>query len=402
MKFLSKDNFQLLVRVLQHHIEITSKDQGILYHIMKFIDKQNLDIKEKNKNVIKLFYDQRKEKNPLEHLSLPDEITKAYFVPINQQRNITDIQIDNDTSTFEFKKVFNESLSFMEMIHNQPIKNRNKDIIIPETIEIIKLREQLYNSIYDSIYLAIDSRDRQFNDETYNMRIDLDKTIKQIYSIELISAEIPKIEYLINENNNILHFQETAGITLQAVIPIGNYTINDLITEVRLQLNSVGSSTYNVSLINDRIKITSDLTGGSNIFTLCFDGGTENYGFKTRSIYKTNSIGDILGFMIDDKIGSNNYTANEKYKLDGESNVYLHFTNIDCQKKYDQGAFAVISLDVEHGDVLYFTNNSYYKINHSFSPMLQLDHLNIQLKTYINNFYKTGEWSFLLKINYIK
>ena len=44
MKFLSKDNFQLLVKVLGIKQELTSKDQGMLYHIMNFVDTQKLSL----------------------------------------------------------------------------------------------------------------------------------------------------------------------------------------------------------------------------------------------------------------------------------------------------------------------------------------------------------------------
>jgi hypothetical protein len=403
MKFLSKDNFQLLVKVLRHNRELSSQDQGNLYHIMNFVNNQpKMSIQDQNKTVIKLFYSQNKKHNPLEYLPLPNEITKSYFVPLNQQRNITDIQIDNETSTQEFKKVYDDSLHFIDKINALPIENRNEGIEIPETQEMKLLKQKLWNSIYDSIFLCIDSRDRDFiKDTTHKMHIELDKTIKQIYSIELISTEIPKIRYLIHENNNILHFQETNGITLEATIPIGNYTITELLTEVQSQLNSVGASNYTVSLVNDRVRITSDLTGGGNIFTLCFDGGTENYGLKTRSIYKTNSIGDILGFMIVNKTGAGNYTASEKYKLVGESNIYLHLANIDCQKRYEQGAFAVIPLEVNHGETAYFQQD--FKIEHIFSPLVEIHHLDVELKDYLGNFYQSnGEWSFTLKINYLK
>ena len=401
MKFLSKDNFQLIVKVLSMNQELTSKDQGNLYHIMNFVNNQKLNTSEKNKTTIKLFYSQNNYKNPLEYLKLPSEITRSYFVPLNQQRNTSEIRIDNETSTQEFKKIYDDSLDFIKKINDLPNENRNEGITIPETLEMQQLKDALFNSIYGTMYLAIDSRDRNFNqDEIYKMHIELDQTIKQIYSIELVGAEIPKIQYLIHENNNILHFEETNGTTLQVVVPVGNYTIPELLTELQNQLNTVGASNYTVTLVNNRVRITSDLTGGSNIFNLIFSGGTENYGLKTRSIYKTNSIGDVLGFMFEDKTGAANYTATEKYKLEGESNVYLHFSNIDCFKKYDQGAFAILPLEVEHGETMYFQED--FKIHHHFSPMIEIQHLDIELKTYGNYFYKTNDWSFLLKINYLK
>lgn len=387
MKFLSKDNFQLIIEILNYHKKLTKSEQGIVYHIMKFVNEQkNQTILEKNKTTIKLFYSQQKhEENPLKYLNLPDEISKSYFSDFHNQRNNKDIQINNENSTSEFKKVYNESLNFMEYIRNLPIDNRNKKIIIPETEEIQYLKQTLYNSIEDTIFLSIDSRDRNYTEPVYNMHIDLNKTIKQIYSIELIQLDIPKIQYLINENNNILHFQESTNLVLQAIIPIGNYTINELLLQIQNILNNIGSSTYNVSLINEKINISSDLTGGDNIFNLIFND------HETQA-----SIGTILGFDHNNKLGSNNYTAIKPYNLNGDNVVYLHLPNIEIHNP-----FGMIHLNVNQGETVFFQSD--YIIRHLFPQPINLNHLHIELRNYNNNFYRTtGEWSFLLKINFLK
>ncbi len=395
MKFLTKDNFQRLVKILSRYEKLTTKEQGFLYHIMDFINKQeNMDMMKKNKTTIKLFLDEIKQEqqNPFNFLPIPNEITKSYFVPLNEQRNTTDIHINNDTSREEFKKVYDDSLNYIKKFQEIPIQNRNEGIKIPETLEMQILKQKLH-SIYDSMYLCIDSRDRNYDQPSWNMHIDLDQTIKQIYSIEIVSMEIPKIQYIINENNNILHFQETNGITLEAIIPNGNYTISEFISQLQTQLNNVGSSNYLVSLIDDTyIQISSDLTGGGNIFNLLFDGGTENYGMKTRTIYKTKSIGDIIGFMIENKTNASNYTATEKYKLEGEEKIYLHLNNI----------VSVIPLSVEQGQIVYFSQEGNINFQHKFSTLQNWKHVDIQLHNYYGNFYQTGEWSLTLKLKYIQ
>jgi hypothetical protein len=217
------------------------------------------------------------------------------------------------------------------------------------------------------------------------MHIDLNKTIKQIYSIELIQLDIPKIQYLINENNNILHFQESTNLVLQAIIPIGNYTINELLLQIQNILNNIGSSTYNVSLINEKINISSDLTGGDNIFNLIFND------HETQA-----SIGTILGFDHNNKLGSNNYTAIKPYNLNGDNVVYLHLPNIEIHNP-----FGMIHLNVNQGETVFFQSD--YIIRHLFPQPINLNHLHIELRNYNNNFYRTtGEWSFLLKINFLK
>lgn len=119
--------------------------------------------------------------------------------------------------------------------------------------------------------LVIDSNDRDCrkyfkpNDYTYQ----LNKEYKNVVSIELVQACIPYTGYAINENNNRLFIQETFGETVEVVIPIGNYDVNNLMKQITIALNKPPlSSMYTITAdsILQKFTITSDLSGGDHIF----------------------------------------------------------------------------------------------------------------------------------------
>jgi hypothetical protein len=58
-------------------------------------------------------------------------------------------------------------------------------------------------------------------------------------------------------------------------------------------------------------------------------------------------------------------------------------------------------MEVPQGQTVFF--NQEYIIKHVFSPLIEIHHLEVELRNYYGNFYSTtGEWSFLLKIDYLR
>ena len=68
---------------------------------------------------------------------------------------------------------------------------------------------------YELYYLSIDSRQRdlrRFDETPSRYRIDLPDTYHNVVEATLISAEIPKTDFNINENNNIFDFKEVSQV----------------------------------------------------------------------------------------------------------------------------------------------------------------------------------------------
>lgn len=429
--------------------------------------------------------------------------------------------------------IFEKEEEFPIDLEKNPRQYREELIISPDDY-IKNLQKQI---IYEDI--IIDSRDRNIdvNPQPNNYEIDLEKYLYNIISLELISADIPNTEYIINSDNNLLHFEETNNTELIATIPIGNYSLTTLSNAIQTQLNIVGSSTYSVStndynriseifsentsritsnapdpykLFNNdintfwlssslpaffiydfqkpevlkryrficteangrpldwvveisddksnwitidtrtgetttlnvyktitltnslasryvrfritnstnstdvhisemefyniamnKITITSDLTGGSNIFNLNFFGGTQktnHLGNGVENIYKDNSIAEIIGFDPLDLNGFNNYTSNNEIILELEKKVFLEIfgiDNIELPEQRKTNLFCMLTLDSNKGEYSYIKNlrrddneehieNEY--IYHSQTPF-SLQKLKIKFKKSTNKLY---------------
>lgn len=307
----------------------------------------------------------------------------------------------------EFKQNnFSKKLEFKEINKDAPQPSgQNLLIQQPEDFKNLVDNSFKYNNNYiKEDYLLIDSRDRNQTDypNPNNYQIDLNEEYKDILSVSLISSNVPKSQYLINSSNNVLNFIDVNSTEFEVQIPIGNYTITELTNQITSSLNAAGSAnTFSVSSNSKTNKIT--ISSASN-FQLLFNGGTETYNNSTRTIYKENSIGKLIGFSMTDLSGSNSYTSQNQYDLNGPTYVLLHINelnNLDGIKNSIKDAFAKIPFDTNQNEYKFFKESNDYEVITEFSPPLaKLAQLNIRFLNYDNSLYDFGglDHTFLLKI----
>lgn len=126
--------------------------------------------------------------------------------------------------------------------------------------------------------IQIDSEDRNSSSVSIsNFTIELGSNIrfnqKRKYFARLENVKIPITFYNINLNFNTLNFDEFDGVTTDnntLTIPVGNYTISDLIVELATQLNTntTDANTYVVSYNAITGKVNISFTGGSTTVTI--------------------------------------------------------------------------------------------------------------------------------------
>ena len=347
-------------------------NEMVIYTVKTIIDTEMKEQFFENENISQL--NNLKELKPVvdeninynkEDLTIRNVYEKRFDKVLEKNKEINR-QINNDTI---IKKEYNQDLQnffIMEEKPEDPIdleknpQQYREDLIIKPDEFIKSLNKHIL--YYD---LIIDSRDRNIdthpNPNDYDL--DLEKHFHNIISLELISAEIPNTEYIINNDNNLLHFEETGGTTIIATIPIGNYTLSTLSNQIQTQMNSVGSSTYTVvSTTTNRISITSDLTGGSGIFNLDFFGGQRRTGHSghPENKFKEGSIGEIIGFNPEQLTGSNNYVSSNKIVLDGDRQVFLSIEGIDNVNTIETpetNKFVLLTLTSNKGEITYIKNN---------------------------------------------
>ncbi len=275
---------------------------------------------------------------------------------------------------------------------DSPPQPSNLKNIIPRDSRNLKDTGQKIPHIY-----ITDSRDRNYDKYpfSYDYQVDVNPDYKFVTSVELISAEIPKSSYIINNNNNLMYFEEQTGTRIISTIPVGNYTITDLLTAIGTEMtnDSALGVTYTATLntLTDKITITSDAFGPS-LLNLLFYGGTENFINDTvRSIYLPNSIGPIIGYNRIDLTGSFSYEAQNIYDLSGDTYVLLHIFDFDNIERPDapcDAPYAKIPLDVDQGQVKFYNHEENQENIKYFSPSMgKLSDLHIKFKNYNNDDY---------------
>lgn len=274
------------------------------------------------------------------------------------------------------------------------------------------------NEALKSIYLHIDSRDRNHNhySNSNEYRIKLNNyKIKNIKSIELISAKIPKTEYLINSNNNKIHFSE-AGSPKTITLDDGNYTSNTLAIHLENKLNALGTAnSYTVAVNNSTGILEIARNSGSNSFQILFSTGTYNDTYNTDGqIVIGQTPREILGFAIDDYSSNSSgiIIAPNKMNLHTNCEIFIeidnymgHVDTVISENNYLKGKiFACIDMDVDNDAIKFFKNNE-KKIKKEYFPLMNnLSYLHIKFKNYYNQLYNFNgqENNLLLKIEYLE
>jgi len=260
-------------------------------------------------------------------------------------------------------------------------KNSNDGILIKAPNE---LKTKLQDTNTTVIY--IDSRDR--NIEKYpnpnDYVIYLDDTYRDIVSLELISCDVPKTEYNINNSNNVIHYTPSGGSATSKTIPAGNYTIAGLISAFDTATGGALTMTVN----NTTRKVT--LTG--NVSLQLSDTIPDRDG-TTKKILKANSIGRILGFKPIDRATAASHVSDGVYTLANEDYVVLKFDDVertDGTSNVFKGAFARISFgDIAFGAVKQTKVSDFgSKCLEIFKPLKpKLDRLRVRFYRHDGNLY---------------
>ena len=416
--YVGDDEEKLIINLMEIGFEQFKKNKGetlkdYLLRLNKIILNKGIEIIEKQLEEVKLQKKINMKKKDI--INNFEEMKKNREEKIiEKQENVLDIikedlNEDNSDIINNYEKLNNKreiEQKKVEQNINKPPNTTGADLLIQQPKEFKDLVDKSFNdsNYIKEEYLLIDSRDRNQNDypNPNNYQIDLIEEYKDILSISLISSNIPKSQYLINSNNNKLNFIDSNSNEYEIQIPIGNYTIDELTTQITNSLNSTPSSdVYTVSSDSKTNKIT--ISTGSN-FQLLFNGGTENYNNTTRTIYKENSIGKLLGFLTTDLSGSNSYTSQNQYNLNGPTYILLHIDdleNLNGIKNSIIDSYAKIPLDTNQNEYKFFKEHNDYNVITEFTPPLsKLAQLNIRFLNYDNTEYDFGglEHSFLLKI----
>lgn len=235
--------------------------------------------------------------------------------------------------------------------------------------------------------------------------VQFNQPYKNVIYVKLISADIPKTDFNVNESNNGFVLTDD-GTDYPIELPIGDYDSAKLITELTTSLNALGATNaYTVGIDNGMLSVEG--TGGVLPFMLKFSSPAQfadeyvnsNGGTNTEIMYNQ-SARIIMGFNIADYTSVGGpigiITSPNKIDLSGENNVYIciktdgysEFNYLDSINQNINDCFYLVPLQSSSNTISFFTNN-YDHSNIFESPLKKVQKIFIELRTEKNRLYNT-------------
>jgi hypothetical protein len=208
------------------------------------------------------------------------------------------------------------------------------------------------------------------------------------FSVNVVNASIPIGQYNVNSKNNILELKNTStNVTNTITVPVGNYTITQLITV----LNSLSAAEYDFTFVplTNKIFIFHNLLAGQ------------------FQVLGTSTIWELLGFdrgVIQSSIAQV-CNAPNCVNMSGLRNINIHMDNLVTKNitsftKAESTIIASIPVDVNSSGVLSYNLSNNYDVP---VPISTLDYIGILLKDDLGNFLENNgiHWAVTLKFSYL-
>ena len=399
LKNTKKNNKESLKNYLQrlNKLVLNKMINMIEKHIEKEKNEEKINIDKKD--MTKVFENLMKERSQKVEKKKEEEVQKKIKEDVKEDNSFISSQFELLNKNREKEQKVIESKLKSEVIDYKVINDKapetsGQQVLIEQPKKFKELLQDSFSKTSEHIkneIVVIDSRDRDITSYPINSnyQIDLDEEYKNILSVELVSIDIPKTQYLINNTNNLLYFKVSGNI-YTATITMGNYTITELSDALKESMDGLSSQDFTISNSTITNKITISVATGT--FDLLF-------------VDKTQHMGKLLGFNTTSNItGQSTVVAPNQYDLNGPTYIILHineFENLFGKKSSVKKGFAKIPLDATHTEYKYFKNTQDYHVIKYFTPPLaKLAQLNIRFLNYDGEEYDFGglEHSMVLKI----
>lgn len=164
-----------------------------------------------------------------------------------------------------------------------------------------------------SYILYVDSEDRSGGDSASDFYIDFNPAI-EVSQLVILSFNCPFSWYAVNSSNNKFTFSDTTSNVVTATISVGNYTADEMCTELAAQMGAVGTGTYTVTFDTKTNKFTISADGN---FALCFGMGT-------------NQINELLGFDTTTLLAATEIPAAYTAQLTGPDYLFVRSNQLSA------------------------------------------------------------------------
>jgi len=132
-----------------------------------------------------------------------------------------------------------------------------------DDIDYLKANSQKHSYMF---YVDSAKRNRNKNPNPNYYEVVFNAPLKNVYSIQVLDASIPRTHYNVDEHNNLLFFK-MAGTETSVKLDIGEYTTQQLLVALNEQMQPYGISVSFLSSPSDKRK--QFIFKSSYMFTIC-------------------------------------------------------------------------------------------------------------------------------------
>lgn len=182
--------------------------------------------------------------------------------------------------------------------------------------------------------LVINSKDKSEGNNTDFVVNFGDSSVQQVLKILVRDVFVPNLFYNINELNNVLYFKQNAEAIKSITIPVGQYNVDNLATELKTQLDA--QLVFGTTVVITRSSTTYK-------YTFTFSGAVSPANNNVIFYQDTSTIRDVIG-LLNTNPASNIIVMDTVFNLKGIEIVQVHSPDIGEMHGLDAGATGYISL----------------------------------------------------------
>lgn len=231
------------------------------------------------------------------------------------------------------------------------------------------------HSVKKSYMFYIDSADRDKNTwphpNTYS--IQFSAPFKNVYSLEILDASIPRTQYAIDIHNNSLVYKYESNPDLFTLkIPVGDYSDKNLINVIN---QAFSDNSHNITIRN--VSIPADERS-----TFIFDSTVPFIIDANNSTLRT-----VLGFDLHANNNNLDEFANPKYELFTEDLINYN-PNLDVLLQYTANQTDIANHNTI--DVSHMTKDDFKRHQEILAKLNQTQNeINLQISNYKNRLFKS-------------
>jgi hypothetical protein len=120
-----------------------------------------------------------------------------------------------------------------------------------------------------------------------NFTFSLDREVKRVRRIQLVSIQVPFTYYVINATNNVVELSAGTGL-----LPEGNYNISTMLSQLKTTMDAIGGGPYTLATSNTTHKLTITSAGAFQVLTSALNNIASILGFSVDSASSTTVVAD--------------------------------------------------------------------------------------------------------------